>query len=333
MVPISPASNGVAVVERPRPTPVTTPPPIRNGWIPLENWAGSRGFSKMVRRTTPKSVHYGFERSADRLEVSPGSQEARWNGGVFWLGYAPMMVAETLMVHALDVEKNLEPLVSPREGWQRRVIVLDPGHGGDQHGALSVSGRALEKNFTLDWALRLRALLVDTGWKVLLTRTNDIDVPLAERVAVAERAHADIFLSLHFNATDPNSEQAGLETYCLTPAGMPSSIIRNFPDDAGAVFPNNSFDGENFSLAMRLHAAILQGTRSPDRGVRRARFMTVLRGQNRPAVLLEGGYLSNPREARQIARADFRQKLAEAVAAGLNAPKTPPAGPGEKALN
>jgi N-acetylmuramoyl-L-alanine amidase len=71
---------------------------------------------------------------------------------------------------------------------------------------------------------------------------------------------------------------------------------------------------------MRIQRTLLKVTGAKDHGVRRARFMTVLRGQNRPAVLVEGGYLSNPREARRIADPAYRQKLAEAVAAALNGP-------------
>ena len=90
-----------------------------------------------------------------------------------------------------------------------------------------------------------------------------------------------------------------------------------FEDDATRAFLNNAYDTQNLQYAVRLHRALLQVNGNVDRGVRRARFLTVLRGQNRPAVLLEGGYLSNPREARLIADPAYRQKLAEAVAKAL----------------
>ena len=101
----------------------------------------------------------------------------------------------------------------------------------------------------------------------------------------------------------------GLETYCLTPVGMPSTLKRGYEDDASLVFANNAFDEQNFQLALKVHRALLTGTGIADRGV--------LRGQNRPAILIEGGYLSNAREARRIADAAFRQKLAQAVANAL----------------
>jgi N-acetylmuramoyl-L-alanine amidase len=169
----------------------------------------------------------------------------------------------------------------------------------------------------LDWALRLRALLATNGWQVWLTRTNDIDLPISNRVAFAEQKKANVFLSLHFNSSPDDQSQEGLETYCLTPAGMPSNLTRGYGDDLSTAFPNNAFDEQNLVLAARVHKALLQSGPTRDRGVRRARFLGVLRGQQRPAILVEGGYLSNPREARLIASSVHRQKLAEGIAQAL----------------
>jgi len=223
-----------------------------------------------------------------------------------------------LLVHALDAQKNLLPLarfpVLPNE--TNPVVVIDPGHGGENTGARSVRDGRFEKDFALDWALRLRPLLEGRGWKVFLTRTNDIDLFLSERVALATELHATLFLSLHFNSA-ARPDQSGLETYCLTPAGLPSTLTRDYEDDTALVFPNNAFDSQNLQYALRLHRALVETTGGVDRGVRRARFMGVLRTQNRPAVLLEAGYLSNPREAQLIGQPEYRQKLAEAVVKAL----------------
>jgi N-acetylmuramoyl-L-alanine amidase len=197
------------------------------------------------------------------------------------------------------------------------VIVIDPGHGGANPGTKSVLGDHYEKEFTLDWALRLQSLLVANNCKTFLTRSNDTDLALSNRVASAAEHKADLFLSLHFNSAAPNEVEAGLETYCLTPVGMPSSLTRGFQDEIRLTFPNNAFDVQNLFLALRVHRALLQVNGRHDRGVRRARFPGVLRGQQRPAILVEGGYLSNPREARLIADPAYRQKLAEAVARAL----------------
>jgi N-acetylmuramoyl-L-alanine amidase len=160
----------------------------------------------------------------------------------------------------------------------------------------------------------LEAALTSRGWRVLLTRRADVDVPISNRVDFAEACHADIFVSLHFNSSYPSADQAGLETYCLTPRGMPSSVTRDYNDDVALRFPNNEFDRENLQVAMAIHRSVLLATGGRDRAVRRARFLGVLRGQRRPSILIEGGYLSNAREARLIATPEYRQKLAEAVA-------------------
>ena len=141
---------------------------------------------------------------------------------------------------------------------------------------------------------------------------------MLDRIAVAENSHAALFLSLHFNSGGSNRELAGIETYCLTPTGMPSHLVRGYEDDLRQAFPNNVYDEQNLMLAIRLHRSLLRHTGTADRGLRRARFMAVLRGQHRPAVLIEAGYLSNPLEARRIATAEYRQRLAEAVAEALN---------------
>jgi N-acetylmuramoyl-L-alanine amidase len=99
--------------------------------------------------------------------------------------------------------------------------------------------------------------------------------------------------------------------------GLPSSLVRDYEDNVQQSFPNNAYDEQNLQIAYRLHRSVVEALCEPDRGVRRARFMGVLRGQNRPAVLIEAGYLSNAIEAKKIASADYRQKLAEAVARGL----------------
>jgi N-acetylmuramoyl-L-alanine amidase len=160
-------------------------------------------------------------------------------------------------------------------------------------------------------------LLETNGWRVFLTRTNDTDVSLSNRVAFAESHHADLFISLHFNSAAPDTKQAGLETYCLTPTGMPSTLTRGFADPWSENLPNNNFDAQNLQLAVRLHGALLRATGIEDRGIRRARFIGVLRGQKRGAILIEAGYLSNPAEAKLIESADYRQKLAEAFAAAF----------------
>ena len=309
------------------PPPVNLPEPLRpttpvvhETWIPVERWARENNFGTL-RETSPTPVPtYALTTAQGLLRFQIKSQLAKWNGLDFHLGFEPLLLGGEPFMHTLDLEKNIRPLLHsfavPTK--TNRVIVLDPGHGGKDVGTSSYLGHGSEKEFTLDWARRLAHVLETNGWQVWLTRTSDVDMALSNRVAFAEEHHADVFISLHFNSIAPSLEQAGLETYCLTPTGMPSTIKRGNQDDVSLAFPNNAFDEANYQLALGVHRALLKHVGESDRGVRRARFLGVLRGQNRPAILIEGGYLSNPREARRIADPAFRQKLADAVARALS---------------
>lgn len=253
------------------------------------------------------------------LKVVAGSRRAECAGTAVYLGVEPRLLDGRIEVFRRDLDKTLEPLLAgvPVVPEGPRRIVIDPGHGGTNWGTRSITGNVFEKDLTLDWARRLKPLLEAKGWQVELTRTNDASLELVDRVARTELAGALLFVSLHFNSAFPQPEPNGIETYCLTPQGLPSNVTRDFADDATRAWPNNSFDAENLRLALRVHRRILAATGAGDRGVKKARFMGALRNQNRPAILIEGGYLSNPAEARRITTAAYRQKLAEAVAAAL----------------
>jgi N-acetylmuramoyl-L-alanine amidase len=317
----------------PVPAPPLSPAPdhwaaFTETWIPLNRWCQANGLpAPALQRAVPLPT-YALGSSNGVLTLQAGTRVARWNGLDLRLGFAPQWINAEPFVHFLDLSKTVRPLlvglpvnhpVNHGGGDGRPVIVIDPGHGGENAGTRSAIGSHFEKEFTLDWGRRLQGRLESQGWHVFLTRTSDRDMPISDRVAFAQEHQADLFLSLHFNSSAPNDSQAGLETYCLTPTGMPSTVTREFEDDPAEVLPNNAFDVQNLQLALSVHQALLRVNGHRDRGVRRARFLGVLRGQQRPAVLIEGGYLSNPQEARLIAEPQYRQKLADAVAQGLGA--------------
>ena len=301
------------------PAVVPPPPPSEANWVSLNGWATQNGLRAL--RTIPllPQVVYAITTLNGVFAVRVGSQTAFWDQLDVRLGFAPQQIGDQIYLHPLDVKKTLEPLARgmTMPDSLSRVIVIDPGHGGTNPGTRSIAEARNEKEYTLDWAKRLAPLLAQQGWQVFLTRTNDVDVSLPDRAAFADTRRADLFLSLHFNASASGSDPAGVETYCLTPTGMASTVTRGYNDDVQQVFPNNAFDVENLQYAVRLQRALLEVSGTTDRGVRRARYPAVLRGPNRPAVLIEGGYLSNPREARKIADPAYRQKLAEAVARAL----------------
>ena len=323
----APPEAPAAPAAPPAPAPVVAAPaplvptnqPVET-WIPLSRWCKANALAAPCLVGQGPAPAFALSTPSGGLILRMGSQVAYWDGLDVRLGFAPQMMNGQPCLHTLDMKKTLEPLVRG-SGMSflktNPTIVIDPGHGGQDSGTKSVLGYRYEKEFTLDWARRLASLLATNGWQVLLTRSNDTDLSVSNRIVFAEAHKADVFLSLHFNSSAPNDQQAGLETYCLTPTGMPSAITRGYNDDLALAFPNNAFDAQNLRLASQVHRALLQVNGGHDRGVRRARYLGVLRGQNRPAILVEGGYLSNPREARRIADPAYRQKLAEAVAAGL----------------
>jgi len=294
--------------------------PTNETWVSFNRWCQANGIGSPVMMSSSPVLTYSLSTTNGSFVFRPGSRVGHWEGKELRLGFAPVMIDRQPFVHTLDLAKTIVPLVenkSPFASASVPVLVLDPGHGGEDAGAKSAVEMSWEKEYTLDWARRVQALLLAKGWQVFLTRSNDSEIALSNRVSFAVQHHAEIFLSLHFNSAGTNRDQTGLETYCLTPSGMPSTITRGYPDDTTATFPNNAFDSQNLQLSMHLHHSLLVSTGRADRGVRHARFLSVLRGQQCPAVLIEGGYLSNPAEARLIGQGNYRQKLAEGVVRGL----------------
>ena len=312
-------TNAPVVRTNPPPAKIVKPPPVY-AFTSLNRWAVEQKLGAPLLISRSPLTTYSISSKRGVLTLSIGSREAAWNGVTFHLGFTPEFIDGQVFIHGLDLRKSFEPLLTDPPlnfSGTNRVIVIDPGHGGINAGTVCTFDGHTEKEFTLDWAKRLVPLLVSNGWTVYLTRSADVDLSLSNRVAFAEAHHADLFVSLHFNSASPDRKQSGLETYCLTPQGMPSTLTRGNPDFLSQWFPNNGYDAENFQLAIRLHSAVLHASGEEDRGVRRARFMGVLHGNRHPAILIEGGFLSNLHEANRIESWQFRQKLAEAVADAL----------------
>ncbi len=339
LVPLKEPAKASVETEHVTEGPTIAPPPdaapeafhlptnrLVNAWIPLRKWSDDHNAGPIQRITNGTVPTFALRAPNGLLIIRAYDQVAYWNGMEFHLGFAPQVLNGQPQLHSLDFTKNIEPLMHSLALPERtnRLIVIDPGHGGSNLGTKSVVDGSYEKQFALDWARRLAPILETNGWKVLLTRTSDVDISLTNRVSFADSNKATLFVSLHFNAapSPADHEEAGIETFCVTPTGMPSTLKRDWEDDPTLVFPNNRFDAENLEYAMQVQHSLLKISGAKDHGVRRARFMTVIRGQTCPAILVEGGYLSNPREARRIADPSYRQKLAEAVAKALIEPPT-----------
>ncbi|MDH7503388.1 MAG: N-acetylmuramoyl-L-alanine amidase [Verrucomicrobiota bacterium] len=293
-----------------------------DGWIDVRQWARDIGIPIPALAMTGTNCVASLKFPTGTLDIRLGRHQARWQQCELWLAHAPLFIRGQPCVHGQDIQSTLLPLLTDNGELPvtNRVIVLDPGHGGSNPGARNIATGRWEKEYTLDLALRLKPLLEDQGWMVFLTRTNDCDVTLSNRVAIADAIGAGLFLSLHFNDANGRATESGIETYCMTPPGLPSALVRGPPENPSVVLSNNAHDTANLRLAFRLHRALVNRTGAVDRGVRRARFMAVLRNQSRPAILVEAGYLSNLRDARLIASPEHRQALALAIADALSSP-------------
>jgi N-acetylmuramoyl-L-alanine amidase len=169
-----------------------------------------------------------------------------------------------------------------------RTVVVDPGHGGHDPGATQ-RGVLPEKIWTLDLAYRLKSRLEQAGFTVVMTRTNDVFIPLENRVLISNSEPNVIFVSLHFNST-PNRAIQGVETYY----------------DAG----------RSAKLAAKVQQSVLQLPGVFDRRVKTAPYY-VIRYNTNPAILVEGGFLSNPIESRRVASPSYRDALADQIYEGI----------------
>ena len=216
------------------------------------------------------------------------------------------------------------------------TVILDPGHGGHDTGAVGPTGLT-EKEVVLDLALRLRHLLQDRlGLRVLLTRSDDVFVPLLERSALANRAKADFFISLHLNGS-AQRDAVGFETFyytrepsdtdartsvqrenlVLNPAASTgptqAAFLRSTLADL-AVTRDMKASSELAELAL---AALSQRMQVANRGVKSGPF-AVLATVAMPAVLVESAFITNPAEERRLRQDAYRQRLAEALCDGIH---------------
>lgn len=264
-----------------------------------------------------------------RLEVASDRIEAELDGQRVFLGQALVSRGGDLFVTKIDLERCLLPLVRPaligRTKPKPKIIVIDPGHGGPDTGKVNERLNLFEKTFTLDTSLRLKKILEARGWKVVLTRSDDRQLKpgkqedLQRRADIADDVNADVFVSIHFNAVADQVEKvSGLEVYRFTPQHQPpvTRAVRRLDDEI--LNPGNVNDAWNSMLAYAIQRRLLQELKLDDRGFKHDR-LAVLRLVNCPAVLIEGGFLSNTAEARRIATAAYRQQLAEAIANGVTA--------------
>jgi len=192
------------------------------------------------------------------------------------------------------------------------VVVLDPGHGGEDSGAMC--GGVMEKELTLDVARRVDRLLDSEGVATLMTRLGDSYVSLADRAAFGNRVKESIFISIHFNE-DNKPVASGVETYyAANQINSGSTFGLWLPFFSRP--PSNSPKPESQSLAGFIQEALVARTRSVDRGTQAKQFF-VIANVTSPAVLIEGGFITNQDELSKLASEEYRDQLAAAIADGI----------------
>jgi len=319
----SPAKSRVPKPTAPKPAAKPSPPPNQD-WQVIK--IGSRDylsadnigkFYGLLGNLDSTGKTIVLNNGRNQLQLTLDSREAIVNGVRNWLCFPVIGKDGKLLVSRIDLAKTIEPQLRPQMILGKtpvRTIVLDPGHGGFDKGALSTFGN--EKEYALDVARQLRPLLQAKGFRVIMTRENDVFIPLEMRARIANATRDSIFVSLHFNATDTNRDATGFEIFSLTPRGAPSTA-----DDALALsFVNmqagSPVDAQSFELSTAVYHSMLGHIPEFDRGIKRARF-AVLRHTKIPAILVEGGFLTETGDSKRIADPAWRKKLAESICAGI----------------
>jgi N-acetylmuramoyl-L-alanine amidase len=278
------------------------------------DWARTHGFERRwLKRDESLEL---TDQHGTRWQFLVDSREARLNNLQVWLLFPLAFHDGEPFISQSDLGHTLRPLFTPErnaDGRKIKTICLDPGHGGKDPG--NRVGARQEKDYVLRLAFELRDQLKRAGFKVYLTRSTDTFIELPDRPGIARRRQADLFVSLHFNATgEGRSEAKGAEVYALTPAGAPSTNARG--EGGGGPAPGNKFDGKNILLAHEIQKSLVHQLAVEDRGVRRARF-AVLRDAAMPATLIEAGFMSHPVEGKKIYDAGYRRQMARAIADGI----------------
>ena len=254
-----------------------------------------------------------FQSPKVKMTIKNGSDNLYINTVLFRLSYKVTQKNGHYLFSRIDLAKLIDPVLRPsyiKTAKRFGTVIIDPGHGGTDPGSVNRYGK--EKDFNLRLAKILMKDLERKGFRVRMTRSSDVYPTLGQRVSFANRIPDAIFVSIHFNSF-VNSTAKGIETYALSPRGSGTHNSRGVRNN---FLEGNRRDSENIALATAVHAAVMKKTQAEDRGIKRDRF-TVLAGLSMPAVLLEGGFLSNPAEAKKIASTSYLSIISQGIANGI----------------
>ena len=207
-------------------------------------------------------------------------------------------------------EKSSDELPFATNNYQK-VIFLDPGHGGKDPGAQYLGLK--EKDLNLQVSQQLKTKLESLGYKVIMSRSSDVYLDfITERSRMSNETNADMFISIHFNATGHglDSGEDGIQTYTYLPTGnIPSVINKKWHDNPTRL-------KYSYKLGSYIHQSVLATTQAKDAGLL-AKSFAVLRETNKPAVLLELGYMDDSKESQKIRTKEYQQKLVDGIVQGI----------------
>lgn len=230
-----------------------------------------------------------------------------------WLGLSLMAASFVWLQLTMPSRPRSQtevPLQSAGEPFA--LVVIDPGHGGQDSGTMKAG--MVEKELTLDVAHRIERLLQQRGLAVFLTRADDSYVPLEGRVSVANDQPECIFVSIHFDEAT-RAAATGVETYyAARQVSIPERVAACLPFLHPA--PSDSNTAESQSLAAFIQEALVAHTQAMNRGTRAQQFF-VIANVRHPAVLVEGGFLTNKEEVSKLGNGDYREQIAAAISDGI----------------
>ena len=213
-------------------------------------------------------------------------------------------------IKEIKEEKSSNELPFATSNYQK-VIFLDPGHGGKDPGAQYLGLK--EKDLNLQVSQQLKTKLESLGYKVIMSRSSDVYVDfITERSRMSNETNADMFISIHFNATGHglDSGEDGIQTYTYLPTGnIPSVINKKWHDNPTRL-------KYSYKLGSYIHQSVLATTHAKDAGLL-AKSFAVLRETNKPAVLLELGYMDDSKESQKIRTKEYQQKLVDGIVQGI----------------
>lgn len=278
-------------------------------YVSVDSMKRFYGFTKVTR----EGASVVLENAKVEMKLNVGGNECLMNGVKFVFSNPVTTQGDKTYVSRMDLAKLIDPVLRPfyiKNAGDFRTVIIDAGHGGKDPGATNSIGT--EAFYNLNVAERLKSLLTQKGFKVVMIRDTNVYLTLQERVNLANAVNENaVFISIHFNSGGRSAR--GIETFTLSPPGV-AHYGRDFKPADNEFRTGNEHDSANIALATSVHGSILRrlGNHTLDRGIKRARF-SVLSGVKHPAILLEGGFMTHPYEARLIANETYQNAIANGI--------------------